>query len=539
MKLSTKVFSITATALALFGAVGGMTWWELQGIKSHFDELSVIQEGQRSHADWDMMHDALRSDVLNALRAGTRKDTEATKEALNDSVEHIKIFQASIAENKTRPLDAKAVEGLKTLHEPLTRYIATAQLMINLAATNPVEADAKFPQFLNDFRTLEGPLAKISDILEASAKEIKDKSHASIPTFLQRVASGTALAMVVLIVISVAVYRSIPKPFKALADSLASTADSVVNFAETLTATSQTVADAAGEQAASLEETSASLEEMSAMTQRNSESAQAAKHLAEQTRNSATTGMTNMTQMREAMSDIMTSSDNIVRIVKSIDEVAFQTNILALNAAVEAARAGEAGLGFAVVADEVRSLAQRSAQAAHETAEKIEDCIRKSRRGAEITETVAVSLEEILKQVTKMDELVAAIASASREQTQGIGQIASAVHHMDKVTQTNAAGADQNASTAQDLNIQSTELKNTVSQLIQLVGGETTSSASSPATFAPPTQRSTPTSPSRERRSTRSNQPESSFEMPPPTQSVHASEEAGKQAPSDADFKSF
>src|SRR5208337_2106308 len=140
-------------------------------------------------------------------------------------------------------------------------------------------------------------------------------------------------------------------------------------------------------------------------------------------------------EMTDAMKEVKAASDDIAKIIKTIDEIAFQTNILALNAAVEAARAGEAGMGFAVVADEVRNLAQRSAQAAKETANKIENSIQKSQRGAQISEKVTASLQQIVVKARQVDELVAGIATASNEQTQGIAQINTAVSQMDKVAQ--------------------------------------------------------------------------------------------------------
>jgi methyl-accepting chemotaxis protein len=178
-----------------------------------------------------------------------------------------------------------------------------------------------------------------------------------------------------------------------------------------------------------------------------------------------------MQAMNTAMEAIKVSSDDIAKIIKTIDEIAFQTNILALNAAVEAARAGEAGMGFAVVADEVRNLAQRSAQAAKETAGKIEGAIAKTGQGVDISSKVAKTLNEIVTKARQVDELVAEVASASREQTQGITQINTAVGQMDKVTQSNAANAEESAAAAEELNAQASVMKESVTELLKLVGG--------------------------------------------------------------------
>jgi methyl-accepting chemotaxis protein len=211
------------------------------------------------------------------------------------------------------------------------------------------------------------------------------------------------------------------------------------------------------------------------MTRRNAENADHAKNLANQARVAADHGAADMKHMIAAMDAIKSSSDNIAKIIKTIDEIAFQTNILALNAAVEAARAGEAGMGFAVVADEVRNLAQRSAQAARETAEKIEDSIHKSEQGVQISGQVAQSLAQIVEKARKVDELVAEIAVASREQSQGIQQVNIAVSEMDKVTQSNAANAEESASASEELNAQAAILKDAVDELVKMVGGQAAS----------------------------------------------------------------
>jgi len=178
-----------------------------------------------------------------------------------------------------------------------------------------------------------------------------------------------------------------------------------------------------------------------------------------------------MESMSAAMSGIQASSAQVAKIIKTIDEIAFQTNILALNAAVEAARAGEAGMGFAVVAEEVRSLAQRSAMAAKETAEKIQDAIAKTSQGADGCQKVSIGLREIVASIRNVDGLVAEVSAASKEQSQGISQVNTAVSQMDKVTQSNAATAEESASAAEELNSQAESLNAMVARLLEVLEG--------------------------------------------------------------------
>jgi methyl-accepting chemotaxis protein len=213
------------------------------------------------------------------------------------------------------------------------------------------------------------------------------------------------------------------------------------------------------------------------MIRSTADNAEKAKSLAGEAHAVAQVGSRTMTEMTQAMAAIDTSSAEVAKIVKNIDEIAFQTNILALNAAVEAARAGEAGAGFAVVADEVRSLAQRSAAAAKETAEKIEAAIASSRKGSLSCAKVGESLTQIASKVSSTDSLVGEIATAAREQAQGIEQINTAITQMDQVTQSNSASAEESASAAEELDAQAASLKDMVARLRQLVGGDATSPA--------------------------------------------------------------
>src|SRR6188768_4042131 len=176
--------------------------------------------------------------------------------------------------------------------------------------------------------------------------------------------------------------------------------------------------------------------------------------------------------MATAMSDLRKASASVAKIIKTIDEIAFQTNILALNAAVEAARAGEAGAGFAVVAEEVRNLAQRSASAAKETADTIGEAVRMSELGAKLSGKVAIGFNDIAAKTQRLDGIVAEIAQASHEQNEGLQQINTAVRQMDTVTQGNASGAEESAAAAEELNSQAVTLKDCVNQLLRIVNGQ-------------------------------------------------------------------
>lgn len=238
----------------------------------------------------------------------------------------------------------------------------------------------------------------------------------------------------------------------------------VSSASQQISAGSQSLAQGANEQASSLEEVSASLEEMSSMTRQNADNALAAKNLAGEADIHAKTGTEAMERMSSAINKIKESSDQTAKIIKTIDEIAMQTNLLALNAAVEAARAGEAGRGFAVVAEEVRNLAQRSAQAAKNTADMIGESVRNAEEGVKISQEVSTSFEKIATSSKKVNDLIAEIAAASKEQAQGIKGVNDAVSQMDKVTQQNAANAEESASASEELSGQSEELQSMVAQ---------------------------------------------------------------------------
>jgi methyl-accepting chemotaxis protein len=233
--------------------------------------------------------------------------------------------------------------------------------------------------------------------------------------------------------------------------------------AEQVSDSSRSLSDGATRQASSLQQISSSISEVANQTRQNAENAEQANEIAGSTSENAREGNDQMRSMLQAMNEITGSSDEIYSIVKSIDEIAFQTNLLALNAAVEAARAGVHGKGFAVVAEEVRNLAMRSARAAQETTDLIEDSVAKISNGTRIANLTAQSFEQIVIGVNEVSGLIGKIAQASREQSSGLDEVNSGLTAIDEVTQANTASAEEIASAAQDLSLQSVRVKESLS----------------------------------------------------------------------------
>ncbi len=239
-------------------------------------------------------------------------------------------------------------------------------------------------------------------------------------------------------------------------------AEQVASASRQISDGSQSLSQGASEQASSIEEVSSSLQEVSSMTRQNASNAKEAQGLSDAARGSADRGMESMQRLSKAIEKIKASSDATSKILKTIDEIAFQTNLLALNAAVEAARAGDAGKGFAVVAEEVRNLAMRSAEAAKNTANLIEEAVKNSEGGVAINHEVLKNLEEINGQVKKVSEVMAEIAAASEQQSAGVSQVNIAVEQMNQVTQQVAANAEESASAAEELSGQAEEMRGMV-----------------------------------------------------------------------------
>jgi methyl-accepting chemotaxis protein len=488
--ISRRIIFCIVTLLVITAAVGGLGLWRLQGL---------------NHALATLADNTLPSILTLRECAGRTRDNIFTIVQYNEagSAEARKGIEDRIAENRARIDELfRQYESLisdsqdRRLFEEVKRardaFIAARTPYLQLVRDGKLDegkqtlAQKVIPAYETTLAAIDALIDHNENLGTGAAKAGKEAGTAGV----RIIRIALVLALLVAGFLAWRVVRSINRVLRDLAAHLDQGATQTATAARQVSVASQNLSAGASEQAASVEETSASLEEMSSMIRATADNAEKAKALAAEAHAVAQSGSRTMVEMNRAMAAIDASSAEVAKIVKNIDEIAFQTNILALNAAVEAARAGEAGAGFAVVADEVRSLAQRSAAAAKETAEKIEAAIASSRLGSQRCDKVRESLTQITEKVSSTDTLVGEIATAAREQAQGIEQINIAISQMDQVTQSNSASAEESASAAEELDAQAASLKDMVGQLRQLVGGTTTADGAAPVVTpaAPPPQ---------------------------------------------------
>ncbi len=265
--------------------------------------------------------------------------------------------------------------------------------------------------------------------------------------------------------------RALSRPIMHDLSEIEDGSHQVTSASSQVAESAQSLSQGATEQAASLEETSASMEQIATMTESNSSHATVASEHMSGVDERIVDSTAALEALKASMHAIQESSTKVAKIIKAIDEIAFQTNILALNAAVEAARAGEAGMGFAVVADEVRNLAQRSAQAARDTSQLIEESTQRAQQGARDADAVAGSVTRITQAVLRARDAVREVTEASAHQRESIRQVTQAIREMEKVTQTTAATAEQSAAASEQLSAQAESTTDIVRRLKERVEG--------------------------------------------------------------------
>ncbi|HEX8986054.1 MAG TPA: methyl-accepting chemotaxis protein [Bryobacteraceae bacterium] len=472
MSLGRKLLSGFGVMLGLVLLLSATAGWVTRELNQDLDRTANLTAREQYlagevNAATSEMASFERGNVLSAV-LGDKPHSEEYQQRFRTRADSL---TKTLAELRNLAANERAAAMIRTLgqqaeavsqgHEELRQAMANQQMD---AALN-IFAQKVQPR-------LEEIGAQASSLVERQNRDLAASSAASTAKAVR--SRNLMIALTLLAVAAGAVVfwvvRNASLGLKRLAERMAHSAEEVAGAAGQVSSASQSLAQGASEQAASLEETSASTEEIASITRKNANHASEVAGLAQQSEKGAADVNHTLDRMIEKMKEIDASSNKIARIIKVIDEIAFQTNILALNAAVEAARAGEAGLGFAVVADEVRNLAQRCAQAARDTAGLIEESIETSRDGNARLDQMAGAVRNMTENSIRVKSLVDEVNQGSQEQARGMDQIARAVVQMEQVTQKTAAGAQQSAAAGTQLDSHAAGLRSLVGEMREMVG---------------------------------------------------------------------
>jgi methyl-accepting chemotaxis protein/methyl-accepting chemotaxis protein-1 (serine sensor receptor) len=392
-------------------------------------------------------------------------------------------FQAALSEVRPLLTTDRGREVTSRMESSLNAWLPAYAQLRQLSESGNAEGAAGIlkGQIRDHYTSIASDSAELAQMEKDLLQQNRQASDTSLAAsrWLMMLLIGTGLAAAAFAVWAV---RTATVDLRQVAAEMTEGARQVATAATQVASASQSLAQGTSEQAATLEETSSSATEITAVTRKNADNTRTVAGVMMETAQMVDGANHNLEEMMQSMKEIHGSSEKISKIIRVIDEIAFQTNILALNAAVEAARAGEAGMGFAVVADEVRNLAQRSAQAAKDTASLIEESIGKSNEGGRKLDHVAKSIEQITASANQVKTLVDEVDMGSQEQARGIEQISLAVAQMEKVTQRNAANAEESAAASEELAAQARSLQETVDRLQDVTGR---GNASRPADLAP------------------------------------------------------
>ena len=503
MKLRSQILLLGVVGLVMTALVGGTGLRNAEKLSVAFDNSINMGLALQKSQEADMMHDAIRGDVLLALLSAQTNNAPDLAASQKDLLEHAANFRKALEEMQSAPLSDNAKRVVAKVGPALKSYVDSATHVQQLAATDAQAGVAALPEFQKAFKVLEDTMEEQSGAIEKDVEAYSIEAKSSATSAKWQVGIGLAIAAAILIFASVWLANHMSEPMAhavRVADRLAegdltSTVRPAGNDETThllkamermqssfggivraVKSNSQHVATSSTEiaqgnndlsnrteqQASALEKTAASMEELSSTVKQNADNARQANALAVSASSVAVKGGEVVGQVVETMKGINESSRKISDIISVIDGIAFQTNILALNAAVEAARAGEQGRGFAVVASEVRSLAGRSAEAAKEIKSLIGASVARVEQGTTLVDQAGVTMTEVVSSIKRVTDIMGEISAASNEQATGVAQVGEAVTEMDRTTQQNAALVEQMAAAASSLKAQANELVQSV-----------------------------------------------------------------------------
>ena len=482
MKLSTKLIGSAGTISGLAILLGACSIFWITGLNKSMQyavnvaakRRSIAQELYSSTLKMQSLDRAIMLRSILQQGAGAEDNKREYRDVMNSVRSMLPQYQALVEDETGRrgyETVRNEMDQLFQAHDELVQYMDQQKFdMVQKTADEKVMPRAEAISAATK-ELVSQEAARMTAATDGAASKATTATWVSI--FFTLVCLGAAGIVIVIV-------QRISRTLLRLASSMSAGAEQVASAATQVAAVSQSLAQASSEQAASLEETSASGHDLASMTRKNVDHTQRASESVLETDRQLKLANETLGNMVGSMSEINSSSKKISKIIKVIDEIAFQTNILALNAAVEAARAGEAGMGFAVVADEVRNLAQRCAQAARDTAGLIEESIQTVDGGSAKLAQVVSAIEGIATQAAGVKELMSSVRDGSEEQSRNIDQISAAVAQMQKVTQNTAASAEQGAAASEQMTGHAQSMRHSVSELQLLVAGDAGTGVSSP-----------------------------------------------------------